>query len=671
MNIFKLSRNEVNEGIMNSRLIRLAILVVCIVPLLYGVLYLWAFWDPYSKLDNMPVAVVNEDVDYVENGKTTNIGQELVDTLQQDKVLDWEFVSDEEAKEGLQSQKYFAEIKIPSDFSEKISKPEKSTIIYTARESNSMIGAQLSSRVASEIASNLGRQLSQQYLDNIFFQTQESAESIQQASDGASQLSDGLSVISNGAEVLAKGSSDAYGGSDSLLNGMNKISLGSGDLNNGLEQTYAGSVSLDNGIAQSASGAQSLANGSAQLKTGVTQVNSGVNQLISNSSTITSQLVLVQNYLSDPSTLITDSTSPFYGYTKLQAANAIISGIVTSSQSSETVKQLNDLKTGLSQVQSGADSVNSGVVSLSNALNNQIYPGSSALVTALNSLSVGSGSLDSAIKSATQGTGSLSSGLKEIASGSDLLNSGVVSAQNGSQELAQKLSDGAREAMQSSEDALSQKLSNTISNPVSLADESISKVANYGTGFSPYFIPLALWVGSLVIFLVIKISKKDIRGMKPKEYFLGKFLTLIKVGTIQAVILDLVLILALGLRPLNYILFFTFSILISWAFLAILEFLIAVLQDGGKFLGIVLLMLQLTSASGTYPVQTSPAFFQKISSYLPMTYAVRGLREIISGGNLQIIWSSFAIIIIFMVVFLSILMLFSNKIAKNRMDLTV
>lgn len=675
-NIFRLSHKEIREDLLSTRFIRLAIVVVSIIPLLYGVLYLWAFWDPYSRLENMPVAVVNEDVGYSEDGTSANFGNELMNNLKSNQVLKWDFVNQKDAEEGLQNHKYFAEIKIPADFSQNIesvstSNPQKAKIEFIARESNSMIGAQLSNRVASQISSNLSNEITKNYIDNIFLQSRKSVEGVQKAADGTHQLSTGLENISNGSNKLSAGSTAAYNGSNSLLIALNQMLLGGQNLSSGISQSYAGAQTLNTGVGGAANGAKNLASGSTSLKSGITQVNTGVNQLLNNYSGTITNLATVQSYLADPSTTITDPSSLFYGMTKLQASNYIVASIVAEAQKPSSKTQISSLQNGLAQVQSGSDSLDSGISSLSSALNEQIYPGSTSLVQGLDKINTGASSLNQGISATYNGTGSLVSGLQQVASGSKSLDSGISSAKTGAEELGKQLSSGAQDALQKNNVALTEKLSPVMSDPVVLNDESINKVANYGTGFSPYFIPLALWVGSLILFLVIKVNDKTLGSLKPRDYFAAKYIALAKIGTLQAVILDLVLILALGLRPLNYYAFFAFTILISWCFLAILEFLVATLQDGGKFIGIVLLMLQLTSASGTYPVQTSPAFFQTISSFLPMTYAVKGLREIISGGNTRNIKIAFIFIAMFAISFLAILLINSKRIMKSKVNLAV
>ncbi|TLM94567.1 MAG: YhgE/Pip domain-containing protein, partial [Actinobacteria bacterium] len=161
-------------------------------------------------------------------------------------------------------------------------------------------------------------------------------------------------------------------------------------------------------------------------------------------------------------------------------------------------------------------------------------------------------------------------------------------------------------------------------------------VTNYGTGFSPYFIPLALWVGALVMFFVVTpISASGIEGHHPSLIVaLGSYWPAALVATAQAVIMLVVLRLGLGLTPVNAPALYGFVILSALVFVAIIQWLSGTFGIAGKFLAVVLLMLQLTSAAGTFPLQLVAPFFQTISRYLPMTYVVAGLRQAISGGDL-------------------------------------
>lgn len=103
--------------LLGSRAFRVPLVAVLLVPLLYSYLYLWAFWDPYGRLSDLPVAVVNEDRGASYMGETVNVGAELVDTLRENPEMKWVFLSRSEADQALKDGRVYLALIIPPDFS--------------------------------------------------------------------------------------------------------------------------------------------------------------------------------------------------------------------------------------------------------------------------------------------------------------------------------------------------------------------------------------------------------------------------------------------------------------------------------------------------------------------------------------------------------------------------
>lgn len=675
---FNLAKEELKD-FWKSRFTRLSIFVVALVPLLYGVLYLWAFWDPYTNMKDVPIAIVNNDQPITKDSTTYSLGNQIVDKLKANQNFKWEFVSQADADKGLTDKKYYAELIIPNDFSQNItsvdSNDSKPGILqFKARKATNLLAAQISNSAAYQISQTIGNDISKNYFDNIFLQTQNSAQDIQKAANGSSQLTEGLQSAKDGSTKLSEATLSAYRGSESLVSGINDILLGDNSLHDGIVLSYSGAKQLDDGIGQSANGAKSLVSGSAQVKSGITAVSGGVNQLLNNTSSTTAALQTAKQFLtvaqSDPTATISasDPTNPLHAYdglTYTQAANAIISTIVSTSTSSTSQQQIAALQSGLSTLSTGDNQLDQGINNLSLALNDQVKPGSNQLVNGLSQLKSGSLILNLGLLSAKSGSTELSTGLSQISSGSTDLSSGIATAETGAATLSQQLSDGAKKALLESDSKKTEQMSPVMSDPVKLSDVSIDNVPNYGTGFAPYFIPLALWVGSLIIFLIIKTNETAFEGKMTKyQVTFSKYLLSIGIGTLQAIIMDTVLIKALHIAPVHPVGLYLFSILASWCFIAILQFCVSLLGDAGKFIGIVLLMLQLTSAAGTFPIETAPKFFQLINPYLPMTYVVSCLREIISGDNWKIINSCSAILAICGLVFILLTLVFNKHVYR-------
>jgi putative membrane protein len=319
----------------------------------------------------------------------------------------------------------------------------------------------------------------------------------------------------------------------------------------------------------------------------------------------------------------------------------------------------------MSTLISGQNQVSQGLEVLDGNMTNTILPGLYKLADGSLALNTGAKDLNTGITKLSKGSNDLNSGLLALSDGATKLSSGMAQAEDGANTLSQKLADGAQSAVAKSDSSKTEKEATMMADPIKMEDASIDRVPNYGTGFAPYFIPLALWVGALIMFLVIKINETNYAGKaNRRQIAFSKFILLASIGTMQSLILDTVLIKFLHLSPNHLGLFFLLTILLSWSFIAILQFCVGVFGEVGKFFGIVLLMLQLTSAAGTFPLETAPKFFQLINPYLPMTYGVLGLREVISGDNQRIMLIQFGIILIFLLVFVLLNILSSKKIYK-------
>ncbi|HET6352150.1 MAG TPA: YhgE/Pip family protein, partial [Coriobacteriia bacterium] len=254
-----------------------------------------------------------------------------------------------------------------------------------------------------------------------------------------------------------------------------------------------------------------------------------------------------------------------------------------------------------------------------------------ALAAGSTSLAKGAKKLHAGAKEAASGATRLSSGVSRVADGSRALAHGLDPAVEGSEELASGLTAGVDE-MPTYSKASRTRHASMMSDPVQLESTAINAVPNYGTGFAPYFLPISLWVGSLVTFLFVAPLPQRRDSESPLRQAFSGWLAGSLIGIVQAALLVLVVVRALGLSAVHSGWVWALLLLTAVVFAAIQQMLAASLGPAGKFLAIVLLVLQLTSASGTFPIEMQPAFFQAIHPFLPMTYVVSGLRLAISGG---------------------------------------
>ncbi len=747
-----------------SRFSRIAIVAVVILPLVYSALYLWAFWDPYTRVEDLPVAFVNQDKGDIKDGVYKNLGGDLEKDLREDHNVKWDFVSLDEANQGLQDKKYYSYIWVPEDFTHQIlsvdgSDPQKARLILKTREASNVISARIVNRVGYEISEKLGHKITEEYFDNIFIESRNTADDIRKAADGARDLSKGLADaqqgsldLENGIDDASKGSTDlrnglfdAYDGGDKIKAGLDSAYDGSNDLYNGLSTLAGGIHSLSTNLASAYAGDQSISTGLTTVKQSASDILAGMQQVAAGSSQVTDGLTQGQAGISSLNDGLTSAQS---NMTALQQAAAgaaqlggginsqvqAMGGTVTQMGSSlnnllishpeladdadfqslqadlgsmqtqqsgigQTAGQLNAvlgglqnglsaLATGINTMAAGASQINTSMPALSagseqvtsnlgilSAGQSQLVDGLGSLLTGQNTitagleqLNAGAQQLDSGAASALDGSkrlraglaslndggqtlleglwnlrdGSvkLDDGLNELNSGSVELADGLADASSGSSELYQKLNDGYIKSKDEVDKQKTDKEKPVMADPVEFKEEMVDPVKTYGTGFTPYFIPLSLWVGAMAIFLVIpSLSNEEAR----KFHFTGllrevgqRYLMLAGVGVLQAVVLCTILVKVLGLEANHMGTFYLFTILLALLSIAIFQFLTFLFGLAGDFVGVILLMMQLTSSGGSYPKETLPQFFIMIGPYLPMTYAVSAFRDIISGNQIDV-----------------------------------
>lgn len=255
------------------------------------------------------------------------------------------------------------------------------------------------------------------------------------------------------------------------------------------------------------------------------------------------------------------------------------------------------------------------------------------------------------MKTLDDGVASLVDGNEKLYDGSVELTEGLQSAKEGADELHTGLEDGVASMPKMSEEVISAR-SEMMSSPVEVENDKYTTVANYGTGFAPYFVALGLWVGALMTTFLIKPLNNRLIASGANSLIAGfcGFVPTFIVGLISSVLLCLVIQFGLKFTIEFPVAFYLFVILSAMAYASVMQMFMAAFGFPGKFISIIFLMLQLTSAAGTFPIETCPEFFQVISPFVPMTYVVSGLRHIISGISLAPVVTDVAVLTAWIVI---------------------
>lgn len=668
---------------------KLVLLALLVIPILYGALYLWAFLDPYGMIDHLPVALVNMDKPYTtDDGTRITGGQDLVDEIKDSDSFKWDIVSKEEAKKGLDNNKYFLAMYIPSNFSERIGTANTDdpvpTMVYTrAQLSNNFLTSQIGARVFLEIQTKCSAKVSETYYKEIFKSFAESRDNLTDAEDGARDLHSGLKTARDGAGTLANGLKTAKSGTNELKSGTKTLSSGLNKLNAG-GKTLASSTGelasksklLKGGTAQLSDGASQLSGKLPALVDGAQQVDDGVGTLKSKmgdaatgAATLAKGTAGNKQYVDGMATAIQGLVKQFGAYIPADKQQALLTTAGTaqvvagkindgaselSTQLSGAGPSVDKLKDGTSALLAGAKAANDGATELAS--------GASELDSSTNKLVSGTQQLNSGAKKISTNLGTASAGAKKLNSGAKALASGTVKLENGAIKLhtglkpavtgSKKLADGLHDGIKDIPNyTVAQQHANAkmMSNPVHLDSKNIGKTKNYGSGFAPYFLPLALWVGVLIGYLFLdplpgSRNKKKTFGLSLARSLAG-YIPMAIIGLLQTAVLLFVVEHGLHVTPVRSTWFWIILIAASLCYTSILQWLNASFGPIGKLFAIIFLMLQLTSAAGTFPIQLQDKFFQYLHPYMPMSYIVAGLREALAGGSTAIIMHNLIVIV--------------------------
>ncbi|MER7507610.1 YhgE/Pip domain-containing protein [Streptomyces lavendulae] len=650
-----------------GKLPRAALVALLLLPLLYGALYLWSFWDPYSRLDKVPVALVNADQGTTVDGKRLDAGGEITKKLHGSKTFDWHEVSQAEAAKGLENGKYYLSLTMPADFSAKIASsggadPTTSALQVRTNDANNYIVGSISRTVFAEVRSAASANASRGFLDKIFVSFSDLHDKTAEAADGADKLKDGAGKAQQGAKELADGLDTAKEKNGELTAGLKKLNSAAGQLETGTKDIAAGTQTLAdkvNGAADKArpfvKDPKNLADTAKLVADTAAVTNKHLDKFAEKApaaASVTKQLAALADGTYTKYCAAPDPKIPA-GFCEQQkkirddaAQAALLSGDVNTLVGNSNGDigrlrgQLSDLESKARELVAKAPGLSSdleGAVAKVNALNTGAHKAADAMVQ-----------LHAGIGTAAGGSGALGEGVGKLGDGAHSLDGGMFKLVDGTGELAGGLHDGAGKIPdydQQQRDARTQ----VMADPVKLANQSLHKAPNYGTGFAPYFIPLSLWVGAMVAYMLIApLNKRALAaGASPWRIALAGWLPVAGLGAAQVGALMSVLHWGLGLEMARPALTIGFLFLVTGCFAAIVQWLNAKFGAAGRILVLAVLMLQLTSAGGTYPVQTSPGFFNAIHPYLPMSYIVEGLRRLITGGDLAPVWQGCGVLVAF------------------------
>ncbi|GGE75028.1 YhgE/Pip domain-containing protein [Priestia taiwanensis] len=687
-------------AICRNRKLLVPIIAVLMVPVLYSGMFLGAFWDPYERLDQLPVAVVNMDEGATLDSKDLHIGDELVEKLKEEEEgFKWDFVDLDTAQKGLEHEKYYMMIKIPKNFSQnattlKDNTPQHLELEYIPNESYNFLSSQIGSTAILKIKEKLSKTVTETYAEEIFDKIAEAGDGIQKAADGSKdldegvmklqdgsgQVTDGAVQVRDGATELKNGAIELKDGVTELKDGATQLKDGAGQVKDGLVELHSKTAQLNDGVQRKlAPGANQLAQGLAKLekeviegksesnkkieskKAEIEELTKGINKLYAGLNTLDLSIDSLEQKISRANIPAAEKQEYIIEIKKLaglsKGLNEGAEQVVGQDIPKQVAGALKEIEQKQVSLLEGIGKLKKGSTDLSNGLKGmasqtpqlvagvgQLKDGSIELADGSIRLADGSTKLaDGSIRLA-DGSTKLADGSIKVADGSTQVTDGLATAKDGTSKLSTGLAEGAEKSGEVQGD---QKKYEMLASPVDVKEEKYTPVPNYGTGFAPYFLSLGLFVGALLISIVFPLRESAGTPTSGFSWFISKFGVLLFVGIAQALISVAILLFVLGIEVQSVPLFILFSIITSLAFLTLVQFLVTALGDTGRFVAIIILILQLTTSAGTFPLELIPEWLQAFNAWLPMTYSVAGLKAVISSGDFSFMWENAQLLFIF------------------------
>jgi putative membrane protein len=638
--VLRLARSELKR-MTGGLLPKLTILALTMVPLLYGAVYLYANWDPYGNLNQIDAALVVEDTGATsKDGTELQAGKKVADSLEEGHVFNWKQVSSaEEADAGVRTGEYAFALRIPKDFSANLVSPgsfdaaNQAMLHVTTNDANnyllSTIVDKLTTAVHSTVAKEVGEETANQLLTG--FGTIHA--SIVKAADGASELATGVGKLSDGAATLHTGTGQLVTGADQLVSGQTQLRDGAVQLNAGAGQLSSGLTELKNKTATLPADSQKLADGAAQVAAGNAELNAKVQEVVGQLDAADKGLrnrVVESNARLVTAGVLTQEQADkvLADFDAAAASSPVTDAKAKISGDAAKIQQLSD---GSAAVSAGAQKLAGATPTLTDAI--------SQAAAGAGQLNSGAATLAAGQQTALDGAVKLDDGARQLDDGAGQLASGAVTASDGSHTLATELAKGAGEIPNPNDEQKS-NVSKVIADPVSVNNVSQAKAGSYGAGLAPFFLTLALWIGVFMLVQAMRpITQRALASNAPAwKIAVGGWLPFFVVSVLQATILTLVVDLGLGLNPAHPIGMWLFMLAAVMAFSAIIQGIVALMGTPGKFVVLILLVLQLVSSGGTFPWQTTPMPLHVVHEVLPMGYVVTGMRHLIYGGELSMIW---------------------------------
>lgn len=695
-----------------------------IVPTLYAWFNIAGSWDPYGNTGNLKVAVANSDNGYMSDliPVRVNIGDTVVSALRENGQLDWRFVSESDAVEGVRSGEYYAAVVIPENFSSRMmtvfsSDAEHAEIVYYENQKANAIAP----RVTDKAASTVRQQIDETFAKTISDVGLATTSSLLEFMDGdqIAAYAGNLSGTLAGAITTlrdASGSVDEFAGllqsSTGLLDSTSDLlaSAGTaskdaealvGDAKTGLSGMHdaldAAVAAINQSLKDSAGDYDAAAKaideafGAADAHVSLT-----VTQLRDASADVAkraSDMRDVQDNILAVERDVEGSNLPEKLKAELVQKIDIVANTVgnVANQQELLAKHLSDaaasLETGAADARAKAQAVKDGIAeakgsiggvkdSYNATLKQQISDLSDAVADVARRGSDMADDLGATVTDLSHAASALSDDLAGAHAVLADASADLVSAADDLQRLKEGLDtavtsgdlDRVRELIGSDPAALA----DALAAPVALDRQAVYHIKNYGSAMAPFYTTLSIWVAGIVLAAMLKanVDEADVKALgNPRlhELYLGRYAFFALLAFAQATLVCAGDLLFFGIQCEHPFQFMLVGWLAGFVFSNMIYTLTVSFGDIGKAIAVVLLVMQVAGSGGTFPIEMTADFFQAVYPFLPFTHAINAMHAAMAGAYGMEFWIELGTLSLYLIPSLALGLVFRRPVIRaNR-----
>ena len=695
-----------------------------IVPTLYAWFNIAGSWDPYGNTGNLKVAVANSDNGYMSDliPVRVNIGDTVVSALRENDQLDWRFVSESDAVEGVRSGEYYAAVVIPENFSSRMmtvfsSDAEHAEIVYYENQKANAIAP----RVTDKAASTVRQQIDETFAKTISDVGLATTSSLLEFMDGdqIAAYAGNLSGTLAGAITTlrdASGSVDEFAGllqsSTGLLDSTSDLLASAGTANKDAEALVSDAKTGLSGMHDALDAAVAAINQSLKDSAGDydaaakaideafgaadAHVSLTVTQLRDASADVAkraSDMRDVQDNILAVERDVEGSDLPEKLKAELVQKIDIVANTVgnVANQQELLAKHLSDaaasLETGAADARAKAQAVKDGIAeakgsiggvkdSYNATLKQQISDLSDAVADVARRGSDMADDLGATVTDLSHAASALSddlAGAHEVLAGAS---ADLVSAADDLQRLKEGLDtavtsgdlDRVRELIGSDPAALA----DALAAPVALDRQAVYHIKNYGSAMAPFYTTLSIWVAGIVLAAMLKanVDEADVKALgNPRlhELYLGRYAFFALLAFAQATLVCAGDLLFFGIQCEHPFQFMLVGWLAGFVFSNMIYTLTVSFGDIGKAIAVVLLVMQVAGSGGTFPIEMTADFFQAVYPFLPFTHAINAMHAAMAGAYGMEFWIELGTLALYLIPSLALGLVFRRPVIRaNR-----